>query len=136
MEVRDTDGVAGVAHEPDDLTRRHLRSELHRCWDAPRLRRIVLDAVDQIVGVHMEVVGPHSVGAGDRDGRPGDPTVLELVSGDDAVERRSQRLTAHTENVRALVATLAVLPTRQPPPIAVADGAKDRERLKLKPTAR
>ena len=56
MEVRDTDGVAGVAHEPDDLTRRHLRSELHHGWDAPRCRRSVLDAVNQIVGVHMEVV--------------------------------------------------------------------------------
>ena len=60
VEVRDTDGVAGVAHEPDDLTRRHLRSELHRGGDAPRCRRNVLDAVGQIVSVHMEVFGPPS----------------------------------------------------------------------------
>ena len=64
-----------------------------------------------------------------------DARPVETVSWDEATEF-CERLTAHTENVRALVATLAVLATRQPPPVAVADGPKDWERLKPERTDR
>ena len=76
----------------------------------------------------MEVVGSQSIGASDRDRRTRDASILQLVSGDRAVERSPQRLPAHPEDVRALMATLAVVTSRGTPPAAVANGTQYRER--------